>query len=86
MYRRQHAKLTLVDSGCFVAVQSGDSASQERWITSGKLSLALIFPFLFFELTQDGPTDWIDADLPIETQALLRHYMSKPVSRQDQEG
>ncbi|TKA53400.1 hypothetical protein B0A53_04386, partial [Rhodotorula sp. CCFEE 5036] len=65
VYCKQHAKLALVDSGCFVTVRSGDGASQERWISF---------------------SHWIDADLPIETQALLRHYMAKPVSRHDQEG
>lgn len=33
VYCKQHAKLVLVDSGCFVTVRSGDGASQERWIS-----------------------------------------------------
>lgn len=33
VYCKQHAKLALVDSGCFVTVRSGDGASQERWIS-----------------------------------------------------
>ncbi|GAA5885326.1 hypothetical protein JCM3774_005835 [Rhodotorula dairenensis] len=62
VYCRQHAKLALVETGCFVKL---GRAHEERWIT--------------FD-------DWIDPELPIETQALLRHYMSKPLSPHDQEG
>ncbi|KAJ8295727.1 hypothetical protein OF846_001087 [Rhodotorula toruloides] len=31
-------------------------------------------------------SDWISESLPVETQALLRHYMSKPVSDKDEDG
>ncbi|GAA5993687.1 hypothetical protein JCM10908_002297 [Rhodotorula pacifica] len=67
VYCKQHAKLALVESGCFLSAQRRGFTSQreERWITF---------------------SDWIEADLPIETQALLRHYMTKPVSQHDQEG
>lgn len=39
VYCKQHAKLALVDSGCFVTVKSDDGAAQERWILfSGEFS------------------------------------------------
>ncbi|KAK4331347.1 T5orf172 domain-containing protein [Rhodotorula toruloides] len=31
-------------------------------------------------------SDWISESLPVETQALLRHYMAKPVSEKDEDG
>lgn len=31
-------------------------------------------------------TDWIPMELPLETQALLRHYLAEPVSERDTSG
>ena len=33
VYCKQHAKLALVDSGCFVTVKTGEGATRERWIS-----------------------------------------------------
>ncbi|GAA5923963.1 hypothetical protein JCM1841_000120 [Sporobolomyces salmonicolor] len=64
----QHAKLALVESGCFVLAglsSWGGGGRREKWVSY---------------------SDWIMPDLPMQTQALLRHYMAKPVSDKDGEG
>lgn len=85
IYCRQHAKLALVETGCFVTVRPLDAGGRERWITFSGKSLAPPHTLRGRRLIP-ARTDWIDPDLPIETQALLRHYMSKPLSPHDQEG
>ncbi|GAA6061551.1 hypothetical protein JCM10212_001083 [Sporobolomyces blumeae] len=67
VYCHQHAKLSLVETGCFVTSRAGQErgGTSEMWINY---------------------SDWILPDLPLETQTLLRLYMSKPVSAKDRPG
>lgn len=80
----QHAKTAVKESGCFVARRGG---KEEQWISfsgeSRSSELGNAEPSLTNSYVH---ADWISESLPVETQALLRQYMTKPVSDKDEDG
>ncbi|GAA5905590.1 uncharacterized protein JCM6883_005380 [Sporobolomyces salmoneus] len=77
VYCHQHTKTSLIQTGCFVKsnvepLEVGEGRERKKRPRQREIWV--------------NYNDWILPDLPLQTQSLLRYYLSKPVSSKDREG